>query len=204
MQYLKVFLIDQYRQGKTIYPSKKDYFNAFIQTPFEQVKVVIIGQDPYHGPNQAHGLSFSVPKGVKIPPSLLNIYKELESSLKLKRPSHGDLSAWAKQGVLLLNSVLTVENGQAGSHRAQGWERFTDQVIHRLSAKKQKLVFLLWGNYARQKGQIIDRQKHLILEAPHPSPLSARRGFIGCQHFQLTNDYLKKNNQTPINWHLCD
>ena len=199
---LKKFLVLEYQQGKTIYPARNDYFSAFNHTLFDEVKVVIIGQDPYHGPNQAHGLCFSVKPGVPPPPSLLNIYKELNHSLNMAKPCHGDLTSWAQQGVLLLNSVLTVEKGQASSHRAKGWERFTDEVIRRLNDQRKDLVFLLWGNYAQQKGQIINPNKHLILQSTHPSPLSASRGFLGCNHFIKTNEFLAHKNIEPILWAL--
>ena len=186
---------------KTIYPHPKNVFNAFNSTPFDKVKVVIIGQDPYHNPGEAHGLCFSVQPGVKVPPSLQNIYKEIESDLKIKKDfSQGTLTDWAKQGVLLMNAVLTVRKNQAGSHANQGWEKFTDKVIKQLSDKKENLVFLLWGNYAKQKGQIINRSKHLVLESTHPSPFSAYNGFFGCQHFSQTNKYLKQHGLKEIKW----
>jgi uracil-DNA glycosylase len=186
---------------KTVYPAPKNVFNAFNSTPFDKVKVVIIGQDPYHNPGQAHGLCFSVQPGVTPPPSLKNIYKELDSDLNIKKDfTNGDLTDWAKQGVLLINSVLTVRKNEAGSHANKGWEDFTNEVIKQLSDKKENLVFLLWGNYAKQKGKIIDKNKHLILEAAHPSPFSAHNGFFGCRHFSQTNQYLKKHNKKEINW----
>jgi len=196
---LKEFLVEEKKQS-VIYPKGGLIFNAFNQTPFDKVKVVILGQDPYHGPNQAHGLSFSVPKGVKIPPSLVNIYKEISSDLGLPFPTHGNLENWAKQGVLLLNATLTVRAGQAGSHQNKGWEQFTDAAITKLSELKQGIVFMLWGSYAQAKAKLIDVQKHFILMAPHPSPLSAHRGFLGCKHFSETNKILKNNNLTPIDW----
>jgi uracil-DNA glycosylase len=186
---------------KTVYPTPKNVFNAFNSTPFDKVKVVIIGQDPYHNPGQAHGLCFSVQPGVTPPPSLKNIYKELDSDLNIKKDfTNGDLTDWAKQGVLLINSVLTVRKNEAGSHANKGWEDFTNEVIKQLSDKKENLVFLLWGNYAKQKGKIIDKNKHLILEAAHPSPFSAHNGFFGCKHFSKTNTYLKKHNKKEIDW----
>lgn len=189
--------------GKIIYPPKADVFNAFRYTEFDQVKVVILGQDPYHGPNQAHGLAFSVRPNVQIPPSLQNIYKELSQDIAgFQIPNHGYLVDWAQQGVLLLNTVLTVEQGKAHSHANFGWETFTDHVIAMLNQHIQGLVFLLWGSHAQKKGQFIDRQKHCVLTAPHPSPLSAHRGFFGCHHFSSTNQYLIQQGKTPINWSL--
>ncbi|MCW6539874.1 uracil-DNA glycosylase [Yersinia ruckeri] len=187
--------------GKTVYPPQKDVFNAFRLTELDQVKVVILGQDPYHGPNQAHGLSFSVLPGVPAPPSLVNMYKELVSDIPgFERPNHGFLQSWATQGVLLLNTVLTVEGGKAHSHANFGWEAFTDRVISALNTHREGIVFLLWGAHAQKKGQIIDPQRHHILKAPHPSPLSAHRGFLGCKHFSLTNQLLEKQGLTPIDW----
>jgi uracil-DNA glycosylase len=185
---------------KTIYPSPPFIFNAFELCPLDQVKVVIIGQDPYHGPDQAHGLCFSVPEGVRIPPSLRNIYKEIQDDIGCDLPESGNLERWAKQGVLLLNATLTVEAGNAGSHQGLGWETFTDAVIKTISDQKEHVVFLLWGSYARSKATLIDRSKHLILEAPHPSPLSAYRGFLGCKHFSQTNAYLAKQGLEQIEW----
>ena len=202
MEKLHVFLDAEYQRGKTIYPSKKEYFSAFEHTPFDKVKVVILGQDPYHGPGQAHGLCFSVKPGVKTPPSLVNIYKELKEDLGIKRCTHGYLTSWADQGVLLLNSVMTVESGLAASHRNKGWELFTDRVIEVLNKREKPLVFILWGAYAQKKAAFVDRTKHLVLEGPHPSPLSAHRGFFGCKHFSQTNEFLKKNQQAPIDWEL--
>lgn len=203
MESLKAFLLQQKQAGKQIYPPNSLIFNALNTTPFEQVKVVIIGQDPYHGPNQAHGLSFSVQKGVAIPPSLRNIFHELQTDLVIKPPRHGDLTAWAQQGVLLLNSVLTVEAGLPASHQKQGWEDFTDYIIEVLSEKRDNIVFILWGAYAQRKGQRIDPQKHLVLKAAHPSPLAANRGgFFGCKVFSKSNNYLKQNGIEPINWQL--
>lgn len=190
-------------QGKIVYPPQTDVFNAFKLTEFDQVKVVILGQDPYHGPNQAHGLAFSVKPNVPPPPSLVNIYKELATDIDgFQTPNHGYLVQWATQGVLLLNTVLTVEQGQAHSHRDFGWETFTDQVIAKLNEQREHLVFLLWGSHAQKKGQFIDRYKHCVLNAPHPSPLSAHRGFFGCQHFSKANDYLRQHQLSEINWHL--
>lgn len=199
---LREFLKSEKAQGKIIFPPGKAMFNALNATPFEQVKVVILGQDPYHGPGQAHGLCFSVQRGVATPPSLVNIYKELNADLGLPIPCHGYLQAWAEQGVLLLNATLSVEAGKAGSHQNRGWEQFTDRVIEVLNEQRQHLVFLLWGGYAQKKGRIIDRDKHLVLTAPHPSPLSAHRGFLGCRHFSATNEYLSRNGYSPINWQL--
>ena len=187
-------------QNKLIFPPPKLIFNAFNLTPVDKVKVVIIGQDPYHGEGQAHGLCFSVPKGIKTPPSLLNIYKELKNDINKEIPDHGFLEDWAKQGVLLLNSVLTVESGKANSHKNIGWEKFTESVIKRISQKKENLVFLLWGNFAQKKELFIKSNKHLILKSSHPSPLSAYNGFLGCKHFSKTNDYLTKNNIEEIRW----
>ena len=199
---LKSFLRDQYKSKKTIYPAADKYFAALDHTPFDKVKVVILGQDPYHGPGQAHGLSFSVPPGVDVPPSLLNIFKEIENEFGTKRPSHGYLKSWAEQGVLLLNSTLTVTAGQAGSHQNKGWETFTDRIIDVLNREREHLVFMLWGAYAQKKGQIVDRKRHLVLTAPHPSPLSAYRGFLGCGHFAKANEYLKSQHLQPIDWTL--
>ncbi|MDT1010834.1 uracil-DNA glycosylase [Plesiomonas shigelloides] len=187
--------------GKEIYPPEHDVFNAFRYTPFEQVKVVILGQDPYHGPNQAHGLCFSVLPGVPVPPSLVNMYKELAQDIAgFQIPQHGYLKSWADQGVLLLNTVLTVERGQAHSHAKLGWETFTDRVIAAVNEHRQGVVFLLWGAHAQKKGRIIDRQRHHVLTAPHPSPLSAHRGFLGCCHFSQTNQLLAQQNLPAIDW----
>lgn len=202
MQQLRVFLRQEKDQRKIIYPKSAEVFNAFNFTPYDAVKVVMLGQDPYHGPGQAHGLCFSVKPHTPFPPSLLNIYKELNQDLGIPISKNGCLESWAKQGVLLLNSVLTVEQGQAASHQGKGWEQFTDKVIHLLNEEKSGLVFVLWGGYAQRKGQFIDEQKHLVLKAAHPSPLSAHRGFLGCRHFSKINDYLQKNNKTPIHWEL--
>ena len=203
MKRLDSFLLQEKQQGKVVYPANERLFAAFNLTPFDQVKVVILGQDPYHGPKQAHGLCFSVPQGVKPPPSLLNIYKELENDLGLAMPAHGCLESWAKQGVLLLNSVLSVEQGQAASHQGKGWECFTDHVIAQLNQHCEALVFMLWGAYAQRKGAIIDRQRHCVLESSHPSPLSAYRGFLGCQHFSQANAYLSEHGKAPIDWALA-
>ncbi len=197
---LRAFLKNEIHSGQTIYPQPANWFAAFDHAPFNQVKVVILGQDPYHGPGQAHGLSFSVPPGVPPPPSLLNIYKELESDLGMKRPKHGHLIHWANQGVLLLNSVLTVREGQAGSHQKRGWEQFTDQAIRALNDQREQLVFVLWGAYAQKKGQFIDRKKHLVIEGVHPSPLSASRGFFGSRPFSRCNTYLVSQGKHPIDW----
>lgn len=186
--------------NKTVFPPPKLIFNAFELCPFDKVKVVILGQDPYHGSGQAHGLSFSVPDGVRTPPSLQNIYKEIRDDLGIEIPVSGNLERWAKQGVLLLNATLTVEMAQANSHQAFGWEKFTDAVIKTIADKKEHVVFMLWGSYARSKAQLIDSNKHLILEAPHPSPLSAHRGFLGCKHFSQANKYLEQNGLEPIKW----
>jgi len=196
---LKSFLVEE-KKKSVIYPPGKLIFEAFNRTPFNKVKVVIIGQDPYHGPNQAHGLCFSVPDGVKIPPSLRNIYKELISDIGINEPRSGNLSSWADQGVLLLNATLTVRAHQAGSHQKRGWEQFTDQAIKKVSEHCEHVVFLLWGTYAQKKSMLIDSGKHLILKTVHPSPLSAHRGFLGCKHFSMTNEYLIANGKKPIDW----
>ena len=189
--------------GKVIYPPQQDVFNALKYTPLESVKVVILGQDPYHGPDQAHGLCFSVLPGVKTPPSLINIYKELAADIDgFVIPKHGTLTRWAEQGVLLLNTVLTVEQGKAHSHAKWGWETFTDAVIDAVNRHQQGVVFLLWGSHAQKKGMHIDTSKHHVLSAPHPSPLSAHRGFLGCKHFSQTNQLLSSQNKSPINWQL--
>jgi uracil-DNA glycosylase len=198
---LKAFLQQEKQAGKIIYPPRLQIFNAFNHTPFDQVRVVIIGQDPYHGPGQAHGLSFSVPVNLKpLPPSLQNIDKELASDLGIEQPAHGDLTAWAQQGVLLLNATLTVEAAQAGSHQQRGWESFTDATITALNQQRDGLVFILWGSYAQKKGAVIDGQRHLILKSPHPSPLSAHRGFFGSKPFSATNLYLQQQGQQPVDW----
>jgi uracil-DNA glycosylase len=202
MRELKQFLIEEKSAGKTVFPSPEHVFNAFNSTPFDKVKVVILGQDPYHGDGQAHGLSFSVLVGVKVPPSLKNIFKELQADLNIPIANHGCLQSWAKQGVLLLNATLTVGQADAGSHQGQGWELFTDQVVRQLNDQRQGLVFLLWGSYAQKKGAFIDRHKHCVLTSSHPSPLSAYRGFLGCGHFSTANEYLKQQGADPIDWSL--
>lgn len=200
---LETFLSEELNKGKVIYPDFQEIFSAFDLTPFDKVKVVIIGQDPYHGTGQAHGLSFSVKPDVKIPPSLRNIYKELHSDIGFKIPHHGYLLPWARQGVLLLNAVLTVEAHKAGSHQKRGWERFTDVAVKALNDHRENLVFVLWGSFAQKKAaDIIDPHKHLILKSVHPSPLSASRGFFGCCHFSKINDYLIKKDIGPIDWTL--
>jgi len=193
------FVKDEY-QNKKVFPHGKDLFSAFNHSPLDQVKVVILGQDPYHGPNQAHGLSFSVKPGVPFPPSLLNIFKEIKSDIGKDIPPNGDLTRWADQGVFLLNATLTVRVHEAGSHQKKGWEEFTDEVIRVMSAQRENVVFLLWGAYAQKKADLIDQSKHLILEAPHPSPLSSYRGFFGCRHFSQANAYLVLHGKQPINW----
>ncbi|EEX37806.1 MAG: uracil-DNA glycosylase [Vibrio metschnikovii] len=195
------FVEQERRSGKVIYPPAAEVFNAFRLTEFHDVKVVILGQDPYHGPNQAHGLCFSVLPQVKTPPSLVNIYKELAQDIRgFSIPNHGYLKSWADQGVLLLNTVLTVEQGKAHSHANSGWETFTDRVIEALNQHGQGIVFLLWGAHAQKKGKMIDRQRHHVLEAPHPSPLSAHRGFLGCKHFSMTNQLLEQQGKQAIDW----
>jgi len=200
MQTLKAFLASEKQVGKVIYPPSPQIFNAFNHTHFGDVKVVIIGQDPYHGSGQAHGLCFSVLPGVKTPPSLVNIYKEIESDLGIPLPVSGCLTSWADQGVLLLNAVLTVEQANAGAHQKKGWEKFTDAAIAALNAEQENLVFLLWGSYAQKKGALIDRQRHCVLNSVHPSPLSAYRGFLGCSHFSKTNEYLRSVGKEVIDW----
>ena len=202
MQQLKQFLLEQKLAGKVIYPESNNIFNAFNSTPLDHVKVVILGQDPYHGPNQAHGLCFSVQLGIQTPPSLQNIYKEIQRDLALPIPAHGFLQSWANQGVFLLNATLTVEQAKAGAHQGRGWERFTDRAIQIVNDQREGVVFLLWGSYAQKKGALIDGRKHLILRAPHPSPLSAYRGFMGCGHFSKVNEYLAGKGQAPIDWRL--
>ena len=197
---LKQFLQQEKTAGRVIYPKGAEIFNALNTTPFDSIKVVIIGQDPYHGEGQAHGLCFSVRKGIVIPPSLVNIYKEIEAEYDIKMPRHGDLTGWAEQGVLLLNATLTVQQANAGSHQRKGWEEFTDAIIRAVNERREHVVFLLWGSYAQKKGALIDRKRHLVLEAPHPSPLSAHRGFLGCGHFKKANDYLTKQGLEPIEW----
>ena len=202
MQALRTFLAQEKAAGKVIYPPSPLIFNAFNHTPFNLVRVVIIGQDPYHGPDQAHGLSFSVPDGVKPPPSLVNIFKEIASDLGITMSGRGDLSPWAEQGVLLLNATLTVEQANAGSHQKRGWEEFTDAAIAALNAQRENLIFVLWGSYAQKKGAAIDSTKHLVLKSVHPSPLSAHRGFFGNHQFSQINEYLSQHGQQPINWQL--
>ena len=202
MDSLRSFLKEQYAQGKIIYPERKNYFQAFAKTPFAKCKVVVLGQDPYHGAGQAHGLSFSVLKGVPKPPSLVNIFKELRSDIGCSIPESGDLSPWAEQGVLLLNSVLTVEQGQPGSHQGRGWELFTDAVVKMINEQKQNVVFVLWGAYAQKKAAHVHKKRHLVLESVHPSPLSSHRGFFGSQPFSKINSYLQATGQSPIRWEL--
>jgi uracil-DNA glycosylase len=203
MKKLSLFLKELQEKGINVFPPKDLIFNAFKHTSFEKVKVVILGQDPYHGFNQAHGLAFSVNKGIKLPPSLKNIFKEINIEFpNFKHPTHGDLSQWADQGVLLLNTILSVEKSKAGSHQNKGWEKFTDKVIQVLSHKREGLIFLLWGKYAQAKSELIDLEKHIILSAAHPSPLSAYNGFWGCNHFIKTNEALKKMGKIEINWQI--
>jgi uracil-DNA glycosylase len=202
MQTLREFLQREKQAGKQVYPPGPQIFNALNSTPLSKVKVVILGQDPYHNPGQAHGLCFSVLPGVAPPPSLLNIYKELQRDLGLTPPKHGYLQSWAEQGVLLLNAVLTVEQFKAASHQGKGWEQFTDKVVSVLNEQSKDLVFLLWGSHAQKKGQFISRSRHLVLASPHPSPLSAHRGFIGNGHFSKTNAWLQEHGVTPIDWQL--
>jgi uracil-DNA glycosylase len=202
MKQLKTFLQQQKNSGKVIYPPGSQWFSAFNDTPFDKVRVVILGQDPYHGPDQAHGLCFSVLPGVKVPPSLANIYKELASDLGITQPNHGCLTSWAKQGVLLLNATLTVEQANAGAHQGKGWEQFTDQAIRAINDQSEAVVFLLWGSHAQKKGAFIDQSRHLVLKSVHPSPLSAYRGFLGCKHFSATNSYLQQHGRQPIDWLL--
>ncbi|MGH8125971.1 MAG: uracil-DNA glycosylase [Rhodanobacteraceae bacterium] len=202
MHALRNFLLAEKHAGKRIYPPGPQIFAALDATPFDAVRVVILGQDPYHGPGQAHGLCFSVRPEVPPPPSLQNIFAEIDSDLAIARPDHGCLTPWAHRGVLLLNSVLTVQAGNPGSHQGKGWEGFTDRVIDELNRNREGLVFLLWGAYAQAKGRLVDRSRHLVLNAPHPSPLSAHRGFLGCRHFSKTNQFLESNGQAPIDWSL--
>ena len=198
---LKEFLVTE-TTLHTVYPPGRQIFNAFTHTPFEKVKAVILGQDPYHGKGQAHGLCFSVPEGIPPPPSLVNIFKELNADLGIPVPPHGSLVKWAKQGVLLLNATLTVRANQAGSHQNRGWENFTNAVIKKISSQKEGVVFILWGKYAKVKEALIDSQKHLVLKAAHPSPFSAHSGFFGCKHFSKTNDYLQLQGISPIDWSI--
>jgi uracil-DNA glycosylase len=202
MRALSEFLRSEKQAGKVIYPPGPEIFAAFDHTPFDAVRVVILGQDPYHGPNQAHGLCFSVRPGVATPPSLLNIFKEIQRDLGLRAPDHGCLTPWADRGVLLLNATLTAQQGMAGAHQGKGWEGFTDAAIDALNREREGLVFMLWGSYAQKKGQLIDGRRHCILRSVHPSPLSAHRGFIGCGHFSAANQYLESRGEPPIDWSL--
>lgn len=202
MQELRSFLLSEREQGKRIFPKGAEYFRALDLTPVSSVRAVILGQDPYHGAGQAHGLCFSVQPGVRIPPSLVNIYKELQADLGIAPARHGHLESWAQQGVLLLNSVLTVEESRAASHQGRGWERFTDAVIRTVNEQVEHCVFMLWGAYAQKKAAFVDRERHLVLRAPHPSPLSAHQGFLGCRHFSQANDWLEKQGRGRINWQL--
>lgn len=202
MQQLKAFLVAQKQGGKRIFPKGSEYFRALDLTPLANVKVVILGQDPYHGLGQAHGLCFSVRPGVRIPPSLVNIYKEMQSDLGITPARHGFLEHWARQGVLLLNSVLTVEEAQAASHQGKGWERFTDAVIGKVNDECDAVVFMLWGSYAQRKAAFVDIRRHLVLKAPHPSPLSAHNGFFGCGHFSKANAFMQTHGRAPIDWQL--
>lgn len=202
MDQLKTFLLEEKQRGKSIFPRGPEYFRALDLTPLFDVKVVILGQDPYHGQGQAHGLCFSVQPGVRIPPSLVNIYKELQSDLGIPPARHGFLESWAKQGVLLLNSVLTVEESRAASHQGKGWERFTDAVIRAVNDECNAVAFMLWGSYAQKKAAFVDASRHLVLKAAHPSPLSAHNGFLGSKHFSKANAYLKANGREPIDWAL--
>jgi uracil-DNA glycosylase len=199
---LKRFLVAERESGKRIFPKGSEWFRALDLTPLEDVRVVILGQDPYHGLGQAHGLCFSVQPGVQPPPSLVNIYKELHSDLGITPARHGFLEHWAKQGVLLLNSVLTVEMGRAASHRERGWERFTDEIVRAVNAKEEPVVFMLWGSYAQKKAAFVDKSRHLVLAAPHPSPLSAHSGFFGCKHFSKANAFLESKGLQPVDWAL--
>lgn len=199
---LAEFLKAEEDAGRALFPASSHCFNALNSTPLDGVRVVILGQDPYHGPGQAHGLSFSVRPDVPPPPSLVNMFKEIQSDLGIAPPDHGCLQPWAEQGVLLLNSVLTVAQGQAGAHQGKGWETFTDRVIETVNREREGVVFMLWGNYAKKKGRHIDRDRHLVLEGPHPSPLSAYRGFFGCKHFSRANEWLREQGQTPVYWKL--
>lgn len=202
MQSLAEFLAAEEQAGKVLFPASQHCFNALNSTPLANVRVVILGQDPYHGPGQAHGLCFSVRPNVPTPPSLINIFKEIQDDLGIAPPDHGCLQPWAEQGVLLLNSVLTVVQGQAGAHQGKGWETFTDKVIETINREREGVVFLLWGSYAKKKGQHIDRNKHRVLDGPHPSPLSAYRGFFGCRHFSKANAWLEQKGRPPVNWEL--
>jgi len=202
MKQLRAFLLERSRAGRVIYPPGKQIFNALDSTPLSKVKVVILGQDPYHGPGQAHGLCFSVQPGVRPPPSLVNIFKEIHDDLGHPVPDHGCLQTWAERGVLLLNAVLTVERGNAGTHQGKGWERFTDAVVGAVNQRRENVVFLLWGSHARKKGADIDTRRHQVLTAPHPSPLSAHRGFFGCRHFSKANRWLEDRGIEPVDWRL--
>jgi uracil-DNA glycosylase len=202
MQDLLGILALEVQQGKVIYPQRSDWFHALEATPLDKVKVVILGQDPYHQPGQAHGLCFSVQAGIKVPPSLVNIYKELHTDLGILPAEHGYLESWARQGVLLLNAVLTVEDSNANAHQGKGWEQFTDKIINIVNEQCDHVVFMLWGSYAQKKGLMIDASRHLVLKAPHPSPLSAYRGFFGCRHFSQANNYLIEHGQQAIDWQL--
>lgn len=202
MAQLRDFLREQKALGKTVYPAADKTFAALNAAPFDSVKVVILGQDPYHGPGQAHGLCFSVMRDIQVPPSLRNIYKELASDVNFVPPTHGCLIEWARQGVLLLNSVLTVEESLAASHKGKGWERFTDSIVNHLNDEAESIVFILWGNYAQKKGAMIDRERHLVLQSAHPSPLSASRGFYGNHHFSKSNEYLQEQNKVAIDWQI--
>ena len=202
MRSLQEFLATRQQQDAVIYPPQSQWFAALNSTPFDKVKVVILGQDPYHGPGQAHGLCFSVQPNIKVPPSLANIYKELKSDLAVEPPNHGCLSAWAEQGVLLLNTTLTVEQGQAGSHQGKGWETLTDSIISKINDHRQGVVFMLWGSHAQKKASMIDTERHLVLQSAHPSPLSAYRGFFGCGHFSQANYYLQSQDLDPVDWRL--
>ena len=202
MQELRAFLLARKQAGAEVYPPGPQIFNALDSTPPSALRAVILGQDPYHGPGQAHGLCFSVRPGVPVPPSLANIYRELHDDIGFEIPRHGCLQAWADHGVLLLNAVLTVERGQAGAHQGKGWERFTDRVVAVANAQDRPLVFFLWGSHAQRKGQAIDRQRHLVLTSPHPSPLSAHRGFLGCRHFSQADRWLERQGLSPLDWRL--
>ena len=199
---LRAFLVAEKKAGKRVFPKGAEWFRALDLTPLDKVRVVILGQDPYHGEGQAHGLCFSVKPGVRPPPSLVNIYKEIESDLGIRPPAHGFLEHWARQGVLLLNSVLTVEQGQPASHQGKGWERFTDAVVRLVNAQETPVVFMLWGNYAQRKAEFVDAQKHFVLKAAHPSPFSAHNGFLGCRHFSKANAFLESKGLAPIDWAL--
>ncbi|TNB48707.1 uracil-DNA glycosylase [Martelella lutilitoris] len=204
MAELRAFLVEEKRAGQTVFPKGSEYFRALDLTPLESVRVVILGQDPYHGPGQAHGLCFSVQPGVRVPPSLVNIYKELATDVGFQKVNHGFLEHWARQGVLLLNSVLTVRQAAAASHRGKGWENFTDAVIRVVNDECPHVVFMLWGAYAQKKASFVDRSRHLVLKAPHPSPLSAHNGFFGCRHFSRANQFLLEKGLEPVDWQLPD